>query len=255
MSDSQQPKPLSNEEARQLAEHLAVLTKSSLPLPSALIAAAEEIPNRRLSAAMSTLAREIDGGKSLDQVLMANPRLLPPHMRRLIETGVRSGNLSDVLIRLVDVDRAAVELRRGIWGAAAYPLLLVVLWLLLLAFIATYVMPDLGRVYREFHTVLPFPTNWLMKLSGEWPMRAIAFLVAAVPMIIVGLRVSLRPWGWQRLLSALPLFGPTILWRGVANWARLLGLLLRQEIPLPEAAVGRRRGVCAGHVGARSASG
>jgi type II secretory pathway component PulF len=236
MSDSRQPKPLSEEEARQLAEHLAVLMKSGLPLSPALSAAAAEIPNRRLSLAMSTLAHELEAGKSLDQVLAANPRLLPPHMRRLIETGVRSGNLPDVLVRLVDLDRTAADLRRSIRAAMSYPILLIVLWLVLVVFLALYVMPDLGKVYHDFHTVLPLPTEWLLKLSGDWPLRVFAFLLAAVPMIIVGLRVSLRPMGWQRLLTRIPLIGRTLLWRGVANWARLLGLLLRQEILLPEAA-------------------
>ena len=235
MSQSELPKPLSEEEARQLAEHLAVLTKSGLPLSPALRAAAAEIPNRRLSLAMSILAKEMEAGKSLDQVLAANPRLLPPHMQRLIETGVRSGNLPDVLVRLVDLDRTSADLRRSIRGAVAYPLLLITLWLMLVAFLALYVMPDLGKVYHDFHTNLPLPTVWLMKLSGDWPWRAFAFFLAAVPMIIVGLRVSLRPLGWQRLLTHIPLIGRTLLWRGVANWSRLLSLLLRQQIPLPEA--------------------
>ena len=62
-----------------------------------------------------------------------------------------------------------------------------------------------------------------------------AFLLAAVPMFLVGLKVSLRPLGWQRMLIELPLYGPTLLWRGVANWSRLLGLLVKHGVPLPEA--------------------
>ena len=252
MSQSERPQPLSEEEARQLAEHLAVLTKSGLPLSPALRAAAAEIPNRRLSLAMSTLTKEMEAGKSLDQVLAANPRLLPPHMQRLIETGVRSGNLPDVLVRLVDLDRTSADLRRSIRSAVAYPLLLVTLWLMLVAFLALYVMPDLGKVYHDFHTILPLPTVWLMKLSGDWPWRAFAFFLAAVPMIIVGLRVSLRPLGWQRLLTHIPLIGRTLLWRGVANWSRLLSLLVAAANSVARGdQAGGRWGIRADHVGAR----
>ena len=87
----------------------------------------------------------------------------------------------------------------------------------------------------EFKTVQPWATKLLLSISGPKVLTTMAFLLAAVPMFLVGLKVSLRPLGWQRMLIELPLYGPTLLWRGVANWSRLLGLLVKHGVPLPEA--------------------
>ena len=55
MNSEEQPNPLSDDEARQLAEHLSVVTQSGRPLAPALRAAAEELPNRRLADALERL--------------------------------------------------------------------------------------------------------------------------------------------------------------------------------------------------------
>jgi type II secretory pathway component PulF len=226
---------LSGEDARQLVEHLAVVTKSGMPIAPALRAAAAELPHQRVAAAMSRLASELEMGRSLDSILRNNPRFLPPYMQRLIETGVQSGNLPQVLVQLLEIDRSAVDLRRSVRLAIAYPIVLLLLWTILVALFAGYVLPDLLRIFDEFHTNLPLPTKMLTWISGTGALRVVGFLAAAIPMVIVSFRIVRRPFAWQRLVIDIPLFGPTLLWRGVANWSRLLALLLRQQIPLPEA--------------------
>jgi type II secretory pathway component PulF len=230
------PKPLSSDDARQLAEHLAVLAQSGLPLAPALFAAAEEIPNVRLASGMKMLAEQLQAGATLDDVLAKNPRFLPPHLQQLIVTAARSGNLPEVLMQVVEIDRQSADLRRSMRMALAYPMLLLVLWVALFVLLAWWVVPPLTQIYRDFKTDLPLTTMLVVSMTGEGMMRIVAFIVAAVSMLVIGLRVSLRPQGWQRMLTEVPLVGPTLLWRGVSNWCRLLALLLRQGLPLPEAA-------------------
>ncbi len=184
---------------------------------------------------MVRLAGELEMGRSLDNILRNNPRFLPPHMQRLIETGVQSGNLPEVLVQLIEIDRSAADLRRSVRLAVAYPIMLIVLWMILVALFAGYVLPDLLHVFDDFKMNLPLPTKALKWVAGKWMLRVVGFLAAAIPMIIVSARIVRRPLGWQRLLTDIPLIGPTLLWRGVANWSQLLALLLRQHIPLPEA--------------------
>ncbi len=229
------PPKLSGDEARQLVEQLAVVTKSGLPIAPALRAAAAELPHHRLAAAMSRLATDLEMGRSLEEILHNNPRFLPPYIQRLIETGVKSGNLPEVLVQLVEIDRSATDLRRSVRMAVAYPIVLFAFWLVLLALFASYVVPDLLRTIKELKVTMYWPTLSLEWIAGKWMLRVLGFLAAAIPMIIVSARIIRRPLGWQRLLTDIPLVGPTLLWRGVANWSRLLSLLLHQRLPLPEA--------------------
>ena len=54
-------------------------------------------------------------------------------------------------------------------------------------------------------------------------------------MVIVGMRFALSDYGWCWLVIRIPLVGPMLLWRGVADWSRLAALLLEQGLSLPEA--------------------
>ncbi|HEY2828351.1 MAG TPA: type II secretion system F family protein, partial [Pirellulales bacterium] len=135
MSQPQPHNPLSDDEARQLAEHLSLVTQSGLPVAPALRAAAQELPNRRFAQALETLAHDLESGQSLETILETNPRFLPPYMRRLIETGSRSGNLPEVLVQLVEIDRTSADLKRSLRLAIAYPILLLFLWVALVLFL------------------------------------------------------------------------------------------------------------------------
>jgi type IV pilus assembly protein PilC len=229
------PFPLSREESRLLAEQLAVLAKAGLPLASGLRAAAEEMPSPRLAAAMAGVAERLEAGRSLDDVLRGSPRLMPEHMLRLIETGIRSGNLADVLSHLVEIDRATFDVRRSIRMAIAYPLLLMLLCMMLLSFVAMFVVPDLRQVMSDFGTDLPWITTTLFWFSGEKVVLILGTAFTAATMVFVLMRVSMAPQQWRWWTTKIPLFGPMFLWRGLANWARLAALLLKQGIPAPEA--------------------
>jgi type II secretory pathway component PulF len=229
-----QPNPLSDNEARQLAEHLSLVTQAGLPLAPALRVTAQEIPNRRLSQALTALFHDLESGQSLENILESNPHFLPPYMRRLIETGSRSGNLPEVLVQLVEIDRTSADLGRSIRQAIAYPVFLMILTVVLTVFLAWYVMPQLSQVFADFKTALPMQTVVLMWLLREGGWRLVAILCAIILIVIVVLRVSLSAPRWRRIVMRIPFVGPMLLWRGVADWSRLAALYLDQGLPLPE---------------------
>ena len=68
--------------------------------------------------------------------------------------------------------------------------------------------------------------------------------VLAVMFRVIGGRAR-----WQRLMSTLPLFGA--LWQstGVAEWSGLLSVLLKHEIPLPDALRLAGHGIRNAHIG------
>src|SRR5690349_17536680 len=116
------------------------------------------MPSPRLAAAMNAVAERLERGRSLDDILRGTPRLMPEYMLRLIETGIRSGSLPEVLTHLVEIDRSSDELRRSMQRAIAYPLLLLVLCTLIVLFLTICILPDLGDMYKALDTQTPFPT-------------------------------------------------------------------------------------------------
>jgi type II secretory pathway component PulF len=224
-----------------MAEQLAVIANAGLPLAAGLRAASEEMPSRRLSTAMSAVAERLETGRSLDDVLRGSPQMMPEHMLSLVETGVRAGNLPAVLAQLVEIDRASFDFRRSIRLAIAYPLLLLTLCSMLIVFTTIYVLPDLKTALPGsdkdliWRIDLPWATAALFWFSGKHVLATFGVGIAAATMAIVLTRISIPPQQWRWMQTRIPLIGPAFLWRGIANWARLVSLLLKQGLPAPEA--------------------
>jgi type II secretory pathway component PulF len=245
------PVPLSAGELLRLAEHLEMLARSGLPLSPGLRAAAEEQSHRHLAQSLVELARQLEMGRSLDQVLASQPQMVPGHLSRLIEAGLQSGTLAEVLTQLLDIDRSSRDMWRSVRLAISYPLVLLVGYVALVVFLGVFVLPGLSDVYEGVGP-LPMSTSVLLWFAGDRLLVTVGIAVAAVPMLMLMFRALLSPVGHWRLLTKIPFLGPMLLWRSVATWTRLLGLFLENDIPAPEALRFAADGISDANVAAES---
>jgi general secretion pathway protein F len=225
---------LSAAEAEELAARVAELAKANLPLEQGLAAAAEEVPGRRLPPVLRDVARRLNRGEPLDAAMAAQGSRLPAHMRGLMLAGLRSGTLGDTLERFVHFQRVAVELRRKAWLSLAYPAVLVVMLAMLILFFLTFVVGGVVDVCHDFGIRMPPSTQTLFWLSGpgQWVvwLGFLSPLFAAAVLWLIG-----GPPLVRRALGQLPLVGPLWRWSGVAEFARLVGLLVERGLALPRA--------------------
>jgi len=226
--------PARSDQATAAADQLVQLAKAALPLAPGLRAAAEEISSGRTARRLRELAEQLEAGIPLDIALQAHDKTFPAHLRRLVLSGVQSGRLPEVLEQFVGVYRQRVELRRQLGMTLAYPLVLLAFLALLFGFQGIFVVPALVRVLVDFEVELPLLTRLLVLLvgPGRWWILGLAVTLAGVLALVVLLP---RPLWVRRVFYALPLVGPLWRYAGLAEFARLMESLLRQEVPLPEA--------------------
>jgi len=223
---------LSREEADQLAEHLAQASAGHLPLGPGLHAAAAESELPRVAAALRWMAAEIERGRTLDAILADSDTPLPEHLRGLIRAALQSRDLPAVLAELVEHQRTARALRRGIAARLAYPLLVVCLAAVLLLAMVTFLSGSYWDMYEELRFELPLVTQMFYWWSGAgWVLVAVAVVFAG----IAAIRLRRRGGSWFALTAAFPLVGPLWYWSALAEWCGLVRLLIEHRIPLPEA--------------------
>ena len=243
-----QPRPLSAGDAAQLAARVAELSAAELPLAPGLRAAAEEVRDGRLAQSLRSLAAALERGQPLEQALLAEQLRLPASFRGLIAAGVRSGRLGEVLEQFVSFRQFVADMRRQVWLVLAYPLVLLAITALLFVFVVVELTPLLGVAYKQISVEpvyswssgtwtrpsLSEPANlrmlqWLAANLAIWLPAALAVLAAIA--LLFRLRGVPRV---RRILNRLPAIGP--LWRlsGMAEFARLLRLLVEHGIPLPQ---------------------
>jgi general secretion pathway protein F len=228
---------LSTQEAAELGEQIAGLTRAGLPLPAGLKALGAELPPGRLRRKLDALAERLDGGASLVEAIAEEGRGLPAHLRGLVLAGERTGRTGDVLGRFAGYAQIGAEVRRQLWLSLAYPIIATVLAVLLLVFVLTFLVGGFKDIFRDFGIPVPILSMFLFELSdalkrSEWKLAEGFAMLGAIWGVSV---LVLGPGVRRSIASRLPLIGPVWRWTSHAEFCHLLGLLLESELPLVEA--------------------
>lgn len=225
---------LSPDEATELAARVAELTRAGLPLGPGLRAMAEELPERRFAGVLTDIANRLDAGVDLIAAIDSLGAQFPDHLRGLMSAGVRSGRLVDVLDQYDDLQRSQSELRRRVWMTLGYPFVLLLFVTLLSVLASEFLVDSFAKIFRDFGTALPAMT--LFVIYGTRPIMW--FLVVLCTVAVIGpmiLRFTPKAgWLWS-LLYRVPTIGPLFRWSHLSRFSRLMGILLMQNVPMPDA--------------------
>jgi type II secretory pathway component PulF len=230
---------LSAEETAELTSKMADLVKAGLPLAPGLRAMADEMPRGlwrgpRLAAMLRAIAAQLDAGASLEDALAFQQGLFPRHFCALILAGIRGGRLAESLEELVSIQRETMELRRRVKLTMAYPALLLSFSVLLFLGFATLIVPQFARLFADFGADLPVATQLVVGLAKPGLGGYLAGL--AVVMLGIGLLAVFRGQAAvQWMLYRIPVLGAIWRWNGLVEFARLMALLLDQQMALPDA--------------------
>ncbi len=238
-------KSLSANEVAELAARVAELTKAGMPLGEGLRAMAGELPGRRLPRTVRRLADRCDAGDDVAAAMGSQGGRIAAPLPALMLAGVRTGRLAEVLEAYVDLERGRGELRRRLWRALAYPLVLLVMLAGMALVTSVFLVPalkDLLTTARinvfEFwsasYTALPLSTKPFLAAIAPvaWILSALA--VAGVAAAVLA-RWTAGPAWLAELLQAMPLVGPLLRLGRWTRFSRLMSVLLEYQVPLPEA--------------------
>lgn len=229
---------ISNADAAVLAEQIANVTSAGLPLSAGLRALAEEIPGRRMQRWLRSLGNRLERGQSLSSIADEADGAWPRYFLAMLDAGQRTGRLPELLNECVVHLRATAELKRQLWVGSVYPAALIMACWFLLSFIMWYVIPQFKSIFLGFGTELPAITIGIIQLSDVMRIFDWWFL----PALIFGTWIAWRlcaklGFGRQRdaLVSQIPFWGEVRRTGALAEFFRLLSLLVRYQVPLSEA--------------------
>jgi type II secretory pathway component PulF len=221
---------------------------AGMPLAAGLRAAAAEADSLRLARALRTLAAEVEQGRPLAVSL---ERIgLPAHLAALIRAGEQGGDLGPLLAEWLENRRAAREQWHSAVAALVYPALSLALMVGVFLLFSLFVVPTFRQLIESLGMRLPLGTRAIFWFtSAAAPVLAAVCGVGLVAAIVLRLLAGRAAWSW--LISHLPVLGPIWHWSSATEMLRGLGLLLEQQMPLPEALRVVGDGLRDGFVGAQ----
>src|SRR5262249_46940959 len=163
------------------------------------------------------------------------PRIFPPLYVNLVAAGEASGALPQILLRLVKHLMQAKELRDRVQQALIYPAFLALAGAILVTIFITFMVPQLTGFMAQTGGCLPFAPRVLLQfhyvITVYWG-GGILILIGG----IMGFRAVVRTQegrvGWDRFRLLIPGYGRVIRHRYYAQFARTLGTLMENGVPL-----------------------
>jgi general secretion pathway protein F len=226
-----------------MTRQLATLVRAGVPLVESVAALTEQVENQQLVRILTTVRESLNAGTSFAKSLEAHPKTFPTLYTNMIAAGEASGTLEAVLERLADFMEAQAKLRGKVAGALAYPALMSVFGIGLVAFLMVAVVPKVTTVFDSLGQALPWYTRLLITVStivgGYWWAIIGAFAGGWYSFR----RFKNSPAGklkWETFRLKAPLFGRLELLACVARFCRTLSTLLASGVQLlPAMEIGR----------------
>lgn len=213
-------------------------SSTSLPLHVLLLAASEEGSSRRLRRTLRQAAQQLRAGQDVREVLEACRERLPDNLSLALNLGLQTGDLEWALKEAVDELAEQRRLRDVVTPFLWYAAAVLTVAALVACFVAVYVVQDFKDIFQDFGVELPLATVGLVALSDL--LVRYWHLLLALLVGVVALVPFLRRWpatapAVERLFRVLPLVGPMREAACLGRFCRTLSILLRRQLPLPEA--------------------
>jgi general secretion pathway protein F len=217
---------------------LSDLLASGMTLGNALNSLSRRKTGTAKDAIIESVRDQIVRGASLSDAMAQHPASFPSLYVNMIRAGEASGALADVLGRLVDHYERVQETKEKVVMALVYPSIVLTLGVATMIFSMVFVVPKFKVIFEQMNQALPLPTRILIG-SSEWLARygiflLIALLVGSI-MASRGVKTERGRMWWHSLLLRMPLVKGVVASGIYANFARTLGTLLANGVPVLQA--------------------
>jgi len=217
---------------------LSSLLSAGQDLDRALRLIAEEAPSRRAAAILGRVRDLVRNGASLAGALRTEPKSFPLLYIGLVRAGEAGGDLAVTLERLATLMERQRGMTASVQSAMIYPAILAVAAIGSIVLLLTQVLPQFVPLFAQNGVALPASTAFLLELGGAVSSYG-PFALAALAVLALVARQALQKPGPRlaadRLLLRLPIIGGITREILAARFARTLGMLLGNAVPLLQA--------------------
>lgn len=214
----------------------STMIDAGLPLVQGLDILAEQVENKNLGKAISTIKADVESGSTYADALKKHPRIFSELYVNMVAAGETGGILDTILNRLAVYIEKAMKLKKKVKGAMIYPAVVTGVAVSVLAIIMIFVVPTFSKMFASMGGALPLPTRILINTSrfiaGFGGLIIAAFIAAAGVFIVQVRRTEQGKRIIDGLLLKMPIFGMILRKVAVAKFTRTLGTLVSSGVPI-----------------------
>lgn len=233
---------VSSKDLVALTSQFSTAVRAGLPLMACLELLRDQQKKPVMKDLMTDLSDSVSGGLSLSDAMARHPDVFSPLYLSMIRVGETGGILEDTTAQLAQILTREDRVKTHMKNASAYPLFVLCLGLISVVVIVTVILPRIMTSMDVEMSLMPWPTRFLMGLSGS--IRS-AFTTLpgwiVLGVVVLGVQQGLK-WirtegrlAWDGFKLRVPILGNVLRTIAVGRFARTLGALTRGGVTILEA--------------------
>jgi len=224
-------------ELAALSRELSMYIRSGITIVAALkIVQTHYEKNKKMKLFLSTVSTHLDEGQNFYSALDAQTIVeLPPFFKESIKVSESGGILDEVLLELSRFLKEQDRIHKEIKGAFAYPSFMIIISLVMIAFMLTFVVPQITGIFENMDQELPVPTQFVIAagdfFSNNFQIILVVIFTVVVVFMTLKKKVHSFAYAVDKLMLKLPLFGAIIEKSELARFSYIASLLTRSGVP------------------------
>lgn len=215
-------------------QELATMLTSGVSIADAVGSQALGAHHPRIVEAFAGMSRDLQRGLAFSATLAKCGLPLPEYVVQLARAGELTGELGKALRDASNQMEYEQQLRNEMRNALIYPAVLVVAGIAAVAIMFVFVVPKFASLLNQAKD-LPL-LAWLVLAVGTWTrehfLLLLVLLIAAASGVAWALRKPELRANALDTMSRWPVVGPWLVEADTARWAKVLGALLGNRVPL-----------------------
>ena len=214
---------------------LSTMIDAGLPLVQCLQILGKQQSNPTFKSVLTTIQNDVETGTTLADSMRKHPKVFDSLYANMIEAGELGGILDTILSRLAVFKEKAMALNKKIKGAMTYPAICLGISLVILVIILVFVVPVFDKMFKDFGSTLPVPTQFVIDASNFFQTNIIYIIIGAVLLTWIVKKIYNTEKGRFKIDHMIlwsPVIGPLVRKVAVAKFTRTLSTLLQSGVPI-----------------------
>ena len=232
------PKKIKLEQVMNFCRQSSSFVKAGIPIVEALAIIAEDSTDKKLKEVMADMAINLQAGASLSQAVAVHASAFPRYFVSMIRSAELTGRLDEVLDQLAKYMDRDLETRRKVKSATTYPAVIGVMSIVTVAVLSGFVLPRFKTFFDSFDAELPLPTRMLVGFTNfmsAWGKQITLGFVVVVAALFFWTKTERGRLVRDRFFLRIPKVGQLIRIAIVERFCRILAVMVRAGVPLPDA--------------------
>lgn len=214
---------------------LAVMVRAGISLRAAIEGIAEQTDNPAMAKKLEQIRDDLESGKPFSEALSRHPRQFNALYVNMVRASEMSGSFSRMLDRIAAYLAQQIETRAMVIGAMIYPAGIAALAVAVTIFLLTFVLPRFADIFEGKEEFLPWPTMFLMGLSGfmaQWWWAVVLAIFGAIAGLVAFTRTPAGAWWFDHVKLKTPLFRRMFRALYISRSLHAMGELVNAGVPM-----------------------